>query len=154
MMMSGDTQTSTSQINVLLVEDDPSDVTLTRRVLDKSKLHLTLDVVTDGEEAIAYLNKQGPYSKVSTPDLVLLDLNLPKKGGLEVLEDIRSDPKLTATPVVVLTTSKAEEDIVKSYKHHANCYISKPVDLNQFSKVVQAIEDFWLVVVRLPHTNE
>lgn len=145
---------SNDEVRILLVEDDPADVKLTRRVLDQSKLHLRLSVVDDGQKALDYLNKRDEFQDEPTPDLILLDLNLPKKSGLEVLKEIRSDSALTALPVVILTTSKAEEDIVQSYEHHANCFISKPVDLGQFSKVVQAIEDFWLVVVKLPRAQE
>ncbi|MCB0317554.1 MAG: response regulator [Bdellovibrionales bacterium] len=139
------------EINILLVEDDPGDVKLTKRILEKSKLHLTLHVVDDGEKAIDYLKKQGEHSEASTPDLVLLDINLPKKDGMEVLKEIREDSRLTHMPVVILTTSKDQEDIAKSYKLHANCFVTKPVDLSQFTKVVQSIENFWLTVVKLPN---
>lgn len=137
-------------IEILLVEDNPGDSRLTRETLKETKIINKLCVVEDGEKALAYLRRQGPYASAPRPDLILLDLNLPKIGGREVLAAIKSDPKLSAIPVVVLTTSKAEEDIVKSYELHANCYISKPVDLDGFVKVVKSIEDFWFSVVRLP----
>jgi two-component system response regulator len=139
------------ELKILLVEDDPADVKLTKRVLNQSKLHLSLSVVKDGVEAMRYLRREDEYADAIRPDLILLDLNLPRKDGREVLEDIRNDSTLKRLPVVILTTSKAEEDIAKSYDLHANCYITKPVDLQEFTKVVQAIENFWLTVVKLPN---
>ena len=137
-------------IEILLVEDDPGDARLTLEVLKDSKVRNKLYVVGDGEEALAFLRKEGKYSEMSRPDLILLDLNLPKKDGREVLAEIKTDENLKRIPVVVLTTSQAEEDILKVYNLHANCYITKPVDLDQFINVVKLIEDFWLTIVKLP----
>ena len=137
-------------IEILLVEDNPADVRLTREALKEEKLYNNLSVVTDGVEAMAFLHREGSYAGAPRPDLILLDLNLPRKDGREVLEEIKSDPDLKVIPVVVLTISKSEEDILRSYKLHANCYISKPVDLGQFLKVARSIQDFWLTIVRLP----
>ena len=137
-------------IEILLVEDSPADVRLTFEALKEEKIYNNLHVVTDGVEAIAFLRREGKYAKAVRPDLVLLDLNLPKKDGREVLKEIKSDDDLKAIPVVVLTVSKSEEDIVKSYNLHANCYINKPVDLNQFMKVIRSIQEFWLTIVKLP----
>lgn len=137
-------------IEILLVEDSEPDVRLTKEALKEEKIHNNLSVVNDGVEAMAFLKKQGKYDKAPTPDLILLDLNLPKKDGREVLKEIKNDDKLKCIPVVVLTISKAEEDVLKTYKLHANCYITKPIDLNQFSKVVKSIKDFWLTIVKLP----
>ena len=138
-------------IDILLVEDNPGDVRLTKEALKEGKVRINkLHVVMDGMEALAFLRRQGKFSDVIRPDIILLDLNLPKKDGREVLAEIKNDPDLRRIPVVILTTSKAEEDILKSYDLHANCYITKPVDLNQFITVVQSIEDFWLTIVKLP----
>ena len=137
-------------IEILLVEDNPGDVNLAREALEFGKVRNSLHVVGDGEAAMAFLRQQGKYAAVPRPDLVLLDLNVPKKDGREVLAEIKGDPDLRCIPVVILTTSKAEEDILKTYNLHANCYITKPIDLHQFIKVVQAIEDFWLTIVKLP----
>lgn len=137
-------------IEILLVEDSPADVRLTREALKEEKLHNNLSVVNDGVEAMAFLRREGKYAKAMRPDLILLDLNLPKKDGQEVLREIKNDEDLKVIPVVILTVSKAEEDMLKSYKLHANCYITKPIDLNQFTKVVKAIQDFWLTIVKLP----
>jgi CheY-like chemotaxis protein len=137
-------------IEILLVEDSAGDVRLVQENLKESKVRNALNVVGDGMEAMAYLRKEGKYKDAPRPDLVLLDLNLPKKDGRQVLKEMKSDENLKCIPVVVLTISKAEEDIMKSYSLHANAYISKPVDLNQFLKVVKAIEEFWLTVVKLP----
>lgn len=137
-------------IEILLVEDNPGDVDLTREALEIGKLNNILHVVDDGEEAMAFLRREGQYAKTSRPDLVLLDLNLPRKNGREVLAEIKSDADLKRIPVVILTTSKAEEDILKTYNLHANCYVTKPIDLDQFIKVVHAIEEFWLTIVKLP----
>ena len=137
-------------ITILLVEDNPGDVDLAREALETGKVHNSLHVVSDGEAAMAFLRQQGIYSNAPRPDLVLLDLNLPKKDGREVLLEIKSDDTLKRLPVVILTTSKAEEDILKTYNLHANCYITKPIDLNQFIKVVHAIEEFWFTIVKLP----
>lgn len=137
-------------IEILLVEDNPGDVDLTREALEIGKLSNNLHVVDDGEEAMAFLRREGQYAKAPRPDLVLLDLNLPRKNGREVLAEIKSDENLKRIPVVILTTSKAEEDILKTYNLHANCYVTKPIDLDQFIKVVHAIEEFWLTIVKLP----
>lgn len=139
-------------IEILLVEDNPGDVRLTMEVFKEAKIHNNLHVAVDGIEAMTFLRRGGKYSKASRPDLILLDLNLPKKDGREVLAEIKNDPLLRSIPVVVLTTSKAEEDILKSYDLHVNCYITKPVDLDQFIEVVKGIEDFWLTIVKLPRS--
>jgi len=137
-------------IEILLVEDSAGDADLARETLAESKVRNTLHVVGDGEEAMAFLRHTGRYAHSPHPDLVLLDLNLPKKSGREVLAEMKADAHLRRIPVVVLTVSKAEEDILKAYDLHANCYITKPIDLLQFVKVVKAIEDFWLTIVKLP----
>jgi chemotaxis family two-component system response regulator Rcp1 len=132
------------------VEDNPGDVRLTIEALNEAKVLNILATAPDGVEALAYLKREGKYAEVSRPDLILLDLNLPKKDGREVLSEIKKDPILKRIPVVILTTSKAEADIVKTYDLHANCYITKPVDLEQFMVVVKSIDDFWLSVVKVP----
>ncbi len=137
-------------IEVLLVEDNPGDVRLTRIALEEGRLALNLSVVPDGVEAIAFLRQAGHYKTKPRPDLILLDLNLPKKDGREVLADIKSDPILRRIPVVVLTTSQSDEDVLRAYNLHANCYIVKPVDFNQFAKIVQTIENYWFTIVKLP----
>lgn len=139
-----------SPIRILLVDDNLDDVELTREALQDSKLVINLTHVEDGLEAMAYLRRQGRYGDAIRPDLILLDLNMPRKDGRQVLAEIRADAALEDLPVVVLTTSGAEEDILRSYKSHANCYIQKPVDFNQFLKVVDAIQDFWFTIVKLP----
>jgi CheY-like chemotaxis protein len=139
-----------SPIEILLVEDNPGDVRLTREALRDAKVRNNMETVADGVEAMAFLRHEGPYSSSIRPDLILLDLNLPKKSGLEVLKEVKADEDLRRIPVVVLTTSQAEQDIIKSYDLHANAYIAKPVELAQFISVVKAIEDFWLEIVRLP----
>jgi CheY-like chemotaxis protein len=137
-------------IRILLIEDNPADVRLTRENLKDSKIRNNLYVVSDGADAMAFLRREGKFGNAARPDLILLDLNRPKKDGREVLTEIKSDDKLRSIPVVVLTISKAEEDVLKTYDLHANCYITKPIDLEQFAKVVKSIEDFWLSIVRLP----
>ena len=137
-------------VDILLVEDNPGDIRLIEENLKEFKVGNNLHVVKDGEEAMAFLCKKGKYRDAPRPDLVLLDLNLPKKDGREVLEEIRADKDLSTIPVVILTSSKAEEDIAKAYKLHANCYITKPVGLAQFVRIVRAIENFWLSIVKLP----
>lgn len=137
-------------IEILLVEDNYGDVRLTQEALREGKVSNNLSVAVDGVQALEFLRRQGEFSGAARPDLVLLDLNLPKKDGREVLAEIKADEELRRIPVVVLTTSKAEEDVLRSYNLHANCYISKPVDLDQFIRVVKSIDDFWLTVVRLP----
>jgi len=137
-------------VEILLVEDNPGDVRLTKEALKEGELLNNLSVVGDGIEALAFLRREGNFADSARPDMILLDLNLPKKSGLEVLADVKADENLRRTPVVVLTTSQAEQDIVKSYNLYANCYISKPVDLGEFMNVVKSIEEFWLTVVKLP----
>lgn len=137
-------------IDILLVEDSKADVRLTREALKDGKLKINLDVVYDGEEALVFLKKQGKYKDVLKPDLILLDLNMPKKEGKEVLREIKIDKDLKRIPVVILTVSKDEEDIIKSYDLGANCFITKPVGLEQFIKVVKSIESFWFMVAKLP----
>ncbi len=137
-------------IDILLVEDNPGDVRLAEEALRESKMRNKLFVVEDGVEAMAFLRQQGKYAGVPRPDLVLLDLNLPRKSGREVLEEIKTDEDLKRIPVVVLTVSRADEDIIRSYNHHANCYITKPLDFNQFMEVTKPIEEFWLTIVKLP----
>jgi chemotaxis family two-component system response regulator Rcp1 len=141
-------------VNLLLVEDNPGDVRLTKEALKDAKLKINLHVAVDGMEAMAFLRKQGKFATSPRPDLVLLDLNLPKKDGRQVLAEIKEDPDLKRIPVVIVTTSKAEEDILKSYNLHANCYVTKPLDLDQFINVVQSIEQFWLTIVKLPNGQE
>lgn len=137
-------------IRILLVEDSPSDVELTREALAAGKIRNSLTVACDGLEALAYLRREGEHAGAPRPHIVLLDLNLPKMNGLEVLAEMKADADLRRIPVVVLTTSAAEEDVLRSYDHHANCYVQKPVDLKRFMTIVQSIEDFWLTIVQLP----
>lgn len=137
-------------IEILLVEDNPGDVRLTIEALKEGKVSNRLSVARDGVEALAFLRREGAHGSAPRPDLILLDLNLPRRDGREVLAEIKADARLRRIPVVVLTTSKAEEDILRTYDLHANCYINKPVDLDQFISVVRSIDDFWLSVVRLP----
>jgi CheY-like chemotaxis protein len=137
-------------VEILLVEDNPGDVRLTREALKEGKIRNNLNVVGDGVEALRYLRREGPYAESTRPDLILLDLNLPRMDGREVLEAVKADPSLRLIPVVVLTSSAAEQDIVRAYDLHANCYVSKPVDLDQFIHVVKSIEDFWFSIVKLP----
>jgi CheY-like chemotaxis protein len=137
-------------IEILLVEDSPSDTDLTVEALAAAKVTNRLSIVEDGVQAMEFLHRQGQYAQAPRPDLILLDLNLPRKDGREVLAEIRSDQKLTSIPVVVLTTSQAEQDVLRAYTLHANCYITKPVDFQQFLEVIEAIEGFWLSVVKLP----
>jgi CheY-like chemotaxis protein len=139
-------------IEVLLVEDDEGDVLMTREALDEGKVFNRLAVVGDGVEAIAYLRREQPYADVTRPDLVLLDLNLPKRDGRQVLEEVKADPDLRRIPIVVLTTSEAEEDVLRSYDLHANAYVTKPVDFDRFVEVIRQIDDFFISVVRLPGT--
>lgn len=141
---------TSKSIDVLLVEDDLGDVDLTRESLRESKVAINLEVIDDGLKALQYLKREGPYAQAIRPDVILLDLNLPKRDGREVLREIKSDEDLKRIPVVVLTTSDTEMDILKSYGLGANCYVTKPVGLDQFSKVVRTIEEFWFSVVKLP----
>jgi chemotaxis family two-component system response regulator Rcp1 len=149
--------TDDGRIEVLLVEDSPGDVRLTREAFKDAKVHINLRVAADGAEAMAYLKREGEHANAPRPDLILLDLNLPKKDGREVLAEIKESPTLGSIPVVILTTSASESDIRRSYRLHANCYIAKPVDLEGFLKVVRSIDNFWLSVVKLPgepHSSE
>mgnify|MGYP001578037628 CR=1 FL=1 len=141
-------------VQILLVEDNPGDVRLTMEALKEAKVLNKLTVVKDGIEALTLLRKQGPHADAARPDLILLDLNLPRKDGREVLAEIKADDNLKRIPVVVLTTSKDEQDVVKTYNLYANCYITKPVDLDQFITVVKSIEDFWLGIVVLPKNGK
>ena len=137
-------------IEVLLVEDNPGDVRLTKEVLKEARVYINMNVVYDGEEALKFLHRREKYSDAPRPDLILLDLNLPRKNGREVLEEIKSDISLRLIPVIILTTSQAEADILRSYELNVNCYVTKPVQLNEFIEVIKTIEDFWLTVVKLP----
>jgi len=137
-------------IDILLVEDDPGDVRLTREALKEGKVLNSLHVVGDGIEALAFLRHEGQYANIPHPDIILLDLNLPRMDGRELLATIKTDPNLLRIPVVILTTSRSEEDILKSYDLHANCFISKPVGMEQFIKVVKSMEEFWFTIVKLP----
>ena len=137
-------------IDILMVEDNPGDVRLTREALKGAKVLHQLNVVSDGEATLDYLYRRPPYQAATRPDLVLLDLNLPRKDGREVLSSIKADASLKSIPVVILTTSQAEEDVLRAYSLSANCYVTKPVDFDQFIRIVQAIEEFWLTIVTLP----
>lgn len=137
-------------IEILLVEDNPGDIRLTKEALKDSKLNNNLNIVQDGVEAMAFLRQEAPFAGVPRPDIILLDLNLPRKDGREVLAEIKEDERLRRIPVVVLTTSDDEHDILRSYDLHANCYITKPLELQQFVTIVKSIEDFWFQIVRLP----
>jgi two-component system, chemotaxis family, response regulator Rcp1 len=142
---------SAAPIDVLLVEDSVGDVRLTREAFKDAKVHINLHVAADGAEAMAFLKREGPHAGAPRPDLILLDLNLPKKDGREVLKEIKESPTLGIIPVVILTTSASEADILRTYQLHANCYITKPVDLDGFLTVVKSIDSFWLSIVKLPH---
>lgn len=137
-------------IEILLVEDSPADIRLTEEALKENKLKVNLHIAHDGVEAMEFLNKENKYADMPKPDLILLDLNMPRKDGREVLKEVKESPLLSTIPVVILTISKAEEDILLSYKYHANCYIRKPLDLSQFIDVVKKIESFWFTIVTLP----
>jgi len=141
-------------VEILLIEDSPGDVRLTIEALKEAKVRNRLNVVGDGVEAMSFLRQQGRHAAAPRPDLILLDLNLPKKDGREVLAEIKADPKLRCIPIVVLTTSRAEEDVLRAYNLHANCYITKPVDFQQFLTVIKSIENFWLTVVKLPSNGQ
>ena len=140
-------------IEVLLVEDDPGDAELTQAFLEEAKVVINITIVEDGVEAMAYLHQEGKYAGVILPDVILLDLNMPRKDGREVLAEIKSDDALRHIPVVVLTTSDTDEDILKSYNLGANCYVTKPVGLDEFSRIVQSIEHFWFTIVKLPKSS-
>jgi len=137
-------------VEILLVEDNPADIRLTREAIKEFKIHNTLHVITNGVEALAFLRREGGYADAARPDLVLLDLNLPNKNGLDVLKEIKTDEALQHIPVVILTASKADQDVLDAYYLHANCYITKPVGLAQFEKIVRSIEEFWFTIVALP----
>ena len=138
------------RVDILLVEDNLGDVRLAQEAIKESKIRNRLFVVEDGVEAMEFLHQQGKYASAPRPDLILLDLNLPRKSGRDVLAEVKTDEDLKRIPVVVLTVSRAEEDVIKCYNHHANCYITKPLDFNQFMEVTKSIEEFWLTIVRLP----
>ncbi len=144
---------SIKALEILLVEDDIGDIELTKEALEESKLQINLNVVRDGVEAIAYLRREGEFSNAIAPDLILLDLNLPRMDGREVLQEMKSDNRLRHIPVVVLTTSDTDEDILSSYNLGANCYVNKPLGLEEFTKIVRSIEDFWFTIVKLPRRN-
>ena len=148
------TDVSARPMKILLVEDNPSDVALTRTLLGKAMFPSQLSVAWDGEEALAFLRRDDAFQDSPTPDLILLDLNLPRKSGLEVLEELKADEELRRIPVVVLSTSAAERDVVSAYERHTNAYVTKPVDLDQFALIISAIEEFWLGVCRLPEVAE
>ncbi len=137
-------------IDILLVEDDPGDVELTKEGLQAAKMLVNLHVVGDGEKAMKFLRKEAPYPEAVRPDIILLDLNMPRKSGLETLQEIKADPSLRSIPVVVLTTSEAESDVVKCYDLGANCYIAKPISFEDFTRVVAMIEEFWFTIVKMP----
>jgi CheY-like chemotaxis protein len=145
-----DPVSSLNVVDVLLVEDDQGDVLMTREAFEHHKIRNTLHVVTDGEQALQFLRREGEYADTPRPGLILLDLNLPRRDGREVLGEIKADPELCTIPVVVLTTSEAEEDILRSYSLHANAYVSKPVDFDRFIEVIRQIDDFFVTVVKLP----
>ena len=140
-------------VDVLLVEDDAGDVLMTREAFEHYKIRNTLHVVTDGEQAIQFVRRKGEFASAPRPGLIMLDLNLPRRDGLEVLAEIKADPELGIIPVVILTTSQAEEDIVRSYALHANAYITKPVDFERFIEVIRQIDNFFITVVKLPHAS-
>ena len=141
---------SASPIDVLLVEDNPGDVRLLIETFREAKIHNRISVVEDGVEALAFLRREGKHGSAPRPDLILLDLKLPRKGGQEVLKEIKQDPDLKRIPVVVITSSEAEKDVLEAYNNYVNCYLTKPVDLEQFMGVVRSVEEFWLSVVKLP----
>jgi chemotaxis family two-component system response regulator Rcp1 len=141
-------------VDILLVEDNPGDIRLTKEALAEGKVANNLSVVQDGVEALAFLRREGVHSQAMRPDIILLDLNLPRMDGRELLAEIKTDENLKRIPVVILTTSKAEEDILRTYNLHANCFITKPVDLDRFIEVVKTIENFWFTIVKLPNGGE
>ena len=142
------------EIKILLVEDNEGDIFLTLEALKEAKIHNDIHVVKDGDVALRYMRKQGEYSEAETPDLILLDINLPKMDGIEVLDELKKDDVLKVIPVVMLTTSDSEKDILMAYQSHANCYITKPVNFENFIEVVQSIKHFWINIVRLPKIND
>ena len=139
-------------VEILLAEDNPGDVRLTREAFKQGRIHVNLSVASDGEIAMAMLRREGAYAASARPDLILLDLNMPRKDGCSVLAEIKRDPALDCIPVIVLTSSHAELDIVKSYKLHASCYVSKPVDVSKFNEIVRGVEDFWFTIAKLPRS--
>jgi two-component system, chemotaxis family, response regulator Rcp1 len=143
----------TTKINILLVEDSRADARLIEEVFAEEKISVDINVVRNGEEAMAYLRKEGPYKTALRPDLVLLDLNMPKKDGREVLAELKADDSLKSIPVVILTTSQAEEDVLKSYELQASCYVTKPIDLDKFIKIIRSLDDFWFSAVKFPENN-
>ena len=140
-------------IHILLVEDDPDDIEITMETLERSKVKINMDVTRDGLEALKYLRKESPFENAPSPDLILMDINLPGMKGTEVLATIKNDPKLQRIPVAILTSSTAEEDILAAYDHHANCYLTKPVGMKEFMKMVTVLEEFWFTLVRLPRNK-
>ena len=152
-MNSNETMSQPKPINILLVDDDDGDVILTRKALERGKIYNSVSVASDGVEAMKFLKKEGEFVDAPRPDLILLDLNMPRKDGRETLAEIKNDPDLRSIPVVILTTSEADPDVLRSYDMHANCFVTKPVDLNQFTSVVQSLQNFWFCVVQLPPTN-
>ncbi len=146
--------TTEKLIEILLVEDNPGDVRLTLEALKEAKIRNKVNVLTDGEQAVDYLKRKNGFENRPLPDIILLDLNLPKLSGREVLTIIKNDDNLKHIPIIVLTTSKSEEDILNSYLHHANCYITKPVDFEQFSEIIKKLEDFWFTIVKIPHNGK
>lgn len=147
-------QTQVQPVDILLVDDDEGDVLLTQKVLEKGKIFNSLSVARDGVEALRFLRKEGEFTNVPRPDLVLLDLNMPRMDGKETLKEIKRDPNLKTIPIVVLTTSDADQDVIQSYNLQANCYVTKPVDLAQFTNAVQKLQDFWLCVVKFPRNQD
>lgn len=145
--------TKLNPLKLLLIEDNPADVDITKEGLEESKIILELDVVTDGVEALNYLQKKGKYNEVETPDIILLDLNMPKMDGRELLNIIKNDDNLKSIPVIILTTSEAQKDIEISYNLHANAYLTKPVDFDEFTKMIKSFESFWLTFVKLPKSD-
>jgi chemotaxis family two-component system response regulator Rcp1 len=152
-LMHDSSKTVIRTVNILLVEDNPADVLLTMEALKEGDISHELNVVNDGADAVAYLRQKGKYTGVVLPDIILLDINLPKKNGFEVLAEIKEDPRLKSIPVIILTTSSAKQDVRRAYDLHANCYIVKPLDFDAFLNVVRSIEDFWLTVAKLPHVT-
>lgn len=142
--------TNSNLVDILLVEDNPGDIRLTQEALKEGKIRNNLYIAQDGVEAMDFLHQRGKFSNAPRPDIILLDLNLPRKDGRQVLDEIKQDERLKRIPVVILTTSDADEDIIRTYNNHSNCYITKPLDLDRFVRVVQSIEDFWLTIVKLP----
>lgn len=142
------------EVNILLVEDNEGDILLTLEALKEAKIHNEINVIKDGDAALDYLHKRGKYENAESPDLILLDINLPKMDGIEVLSHIKSDEQLMVIPVVMLTTSESEKDIFESYQSHANCYITKPVNFENFMEVIQTIKDFWINIVKLPKLQD